>query len=88
MGRHQAARREPVPATGTFWGVLRLVVRLPAGVLLLLVAVLVGLGILAVQVGDAYGDTWGALISAGVAPIIGSLLLRAAMASHDRGRFR
>jgi hypothetical protein len=84
MGRHE----EPQPESGerTFWGTFRLVAKLPPTFLLAMLALLLGLGILAVQVGNAYGDIWGALVSAGIAPFVGGLLLRARMARrhpHD-----
>ena len=86
MGRHQ----EPQPELGerTFWGTFRLVAKLPLTFLLAMLAVLIALSILAVHVGDAYGDIWGALVSAGVAPLVGSILLRARLARRHPQRLR
>jgi hypothetical protein len=74
MGRHE----EPLPdrADGTFWGTARRLVRLPKAFLLVLLAILIGLAIVSVMVQNAYGDFWGALVSAGLAPFIASMLLR------------
>lgn len=81
MGRHE----EPQPESGkrTFWGTFRLVAKLPSMFLLEMLALLIGFGILAVQVGNAYGYFWGALISAGIAPFVGGLPLRAKLARRD-----
>jgi hypothetical protein len=74
MGRHE----EPLPgrADGTFWGTARRLARLPAPFLVMLLVILIGLAVIAVVVQDAYGDFWGALVSAGVAPFIVSMILR------------
>ena len=78
MGRHE--QPQPQPGERTFWGVARLIAKLPLTFLLAMLALLVGLGILAIRVEDAYGVFWGALVSAGVAPFAGGLLLRARLA--------
>jgi hypothetical protein len=81
MGQHEG----PLPgqAGGSFWGTTRLLARLPAMFLVMLLVTLIGLGILAVMIGNAYGAVWGALISAGVAPIVGSRLLRGGRRRSD-----
>jgi pilus assembly protein TadC len=77
MGRHE----EPVPgrADGTFWGTARWLVRQPVPFLVMLLAILVGLGVLAVVLQNAYGGFWGALVSAGLGPFVVSILLRSRM---------
>ena len=83
MGRHE----QPQPQSGerTFWGMVRLIAKLPLTFLLAMLALLIGLGILAVRLENAYGGFWGALVSAGVAPFAGGLLLRARLARrHPR----
>jgi hypothetical protein len=83
MGRHE----EPLPdqADGTFWGTARRMARLPAPFLMMLLVILIGLGILAVVVQNAYGDTWGALVSAFLAPLIGAMLVRSRLRRRGRG---
>jgi hypothetical protein len=84
MGRHE----QPQPQSGerTFWGMVRLIAKLPLTFLLAMLALLAGFGILAIRVENAYGDFWGALVSAGIAPFVGGLLLRARLARrHPRG---
>lgn len=81
MGRHEGP--PPGQADGSFWGTTRRLARLPAMFLVMLLVTLIGLGILAVMIGNAYGDVWGALISAGVAPIVGSMLLRSRRRRSD-----
>jgi hypothetical protein len=84
MGRHE----EPLPdrTDGTFWGTARQLARQPLMFLVLLLAILLGLSILAVQVGNAYGAIWGAAIGGGVAPLAGSMLLRARTSRSRRSR--
>jgi hypothetical protein len=74
MGRHE----EPLPdrADGTFWGTARRLARLPKAFLIMLLALVIGLAIVAVLVQNAYGEVWGALVSAGLAPFVASMLLR------------
>jgi hypothetical protein len=81
MGRHE----EPLPdrAGGTFWGTARRLTRLPNAFLLMLLAIVIGLAIVAVVVQNAYGDFWGALVSAGLAPFVASMLLRGKLRRRD-----
>lgn len=74
MGRHETP--PSARADATFWGTARRVARLPKTFLVLLLAVLTGLAIISVMVQNAYGGFWGALVSAGVAPFAGSMMLR------------
>ena len=74
MGRHE----EPLPgrADGTFRGTARRLAGLPGPFLVMWLVVLTGLAISGVVVQDAYGDFWGAAVSAGLAPFIASMLLK------------
>jgi hypothetical protein len=83
MGRHEEL--PPDRADGTFWGTVRRVARLPKAFLVILLVILIGLGIIAVVVGNAYGDGWGALVSAGLGPFIVSMLLRGRLPRRGPG---
>jgi hypothetical protein len=74
MGRHEEPLRDS--GDGTFWGTARRLTRLPKAFLLMLLAIVIALAFVAVVVQNAYGDFWGALVSAGLAPFIASMLLR------------
>jgi hypothetical protein len=83
MGRHE----EPLTgrADGTFWDTVWRIARLPAPFLVMLFTSLIGLGILAVVIQNAYGDIWGALISAFLGLLVVSMLLRSRLRRRDPG---
>lgn len=84
MGRHERPDQADPPRT--LIGTLRLILRLPVTFLLGLLGLLVVLAIAAVQAENRYGDLWGAVISSGVAPLAGSIVLRTRLGAHLRRR--
>jgi hypothetical protein len=74
MGKHEQLP-ETVPKHG-FWATLRLLIQQPLSFLLGLLAMLTVLAVIAVNVGNRYGQFWGALVGGCIAPLIGGSLLR------------
>jgi multisubunit Na+/H+ antiporter MnhG subunit len=86
LGRHEQPQQAPqAEPPRNFWGTFGLMLRLPKVFLLGLLILLIALAIVAVQVQNRYGDGWGAFVSALVAPLVCSMLLKARL---DRRRRR
>jgi hypothetical protein len=59
-----------------FLGTLRLLLRQPLAFIMILLAVLTAVSILAVYIGNKYGDTWGAIVGTLVVPLIAGRMLK------------
>lgn len=59
-----------------FLGTLRLLLRQPLSFIVILLAALTVVSILAVYIGNRYGDTWGAIVGTFAGPLIAGNMLR------------
>jgi hypothetical protein len=82
MGKHQQSAG-PAQRHG-FRATFGLLLQQPIGFLLGLLAILLVLAVVAVNVQNKYGGFWGALVGGGVAPLVGSWLLRARLNKRSR----
>lgn len=82
MGQHERASTPPPDSRG-FWATLRFIARLPRTLTLSLLGVLTGFAVLAVHVGDAYGEGWGGFVGIVAGPLICSLILRVRMSKRS-----